>query len=103
MKRVAFAWITEIIDFDNKEEAIFFVENNQNKGWLFTDYKPELYIQEPYSFEENYKAKMEEYYMKFILHTSSADGSLYVFNNKDVKEFWTVEVRKPYGKYNSGW
>lgn len=103
MKKVAFAWITEIIDFDKKEEAISFVKDNQNKGYIFKDYQPEVYSREPYSFEENYEAKMEEYYGKFVLHTEATDGSSYVFGKREVAEFWTVEVRKPYGKYNSGW
>ena len=103
MKKIAFAWVTEIIDFDKREEAISFVKDNQNKGWMFTDYQPELYAQMPYSFEEDYEAKMEKYYGKFTLHTKPTDGTLYAFGNKEVAEFWTVEVRKPYGKYNSGW
>ena len=103
MKRVAFAWVTEIIDFDKRDEAISFVRNNQGKGYLFTDYQPERYSREPFSFEEDYEAKMEEHYGKFVLHTEATDGSLYVFGNKDVSEFWSVEVKKPYGKYNTGW
>lgn len=103
MKKVAFAWVTEIIDFDKRDEAISFVKDNQGKGYLFTDYQPELYSREPYSFEEDYEAKMEEHYGKFVLHTEATDGSLYVFGNKDVSEFWSVEVKKPYGKYNTGW
>lgn len=103
MKRVAFAWVTEIIDFDKKEEAISFVKDNQNKGYMFKDYQPELYLNHPYSFEEDYETKIEKYYGKFVLNTKANDGSLYVFGSKDVSEFWTVEVRKPYGKYNTGW
>ena len=103
MKRVAFAWITEIIDFDNYKEATDFIQKNQGKGWLFTDYQPNVYIREPYSFEEDYESKMEKYLDKFILHTESKDETIYCFHDKEVTEFWTVEVRKPYGKYNSGW
>lgn len=103
MKKVTFAWITEIIDFDNHKEAINFILKNQDKGWLFTDYQPNVYIQKPFSFEEDYESKMEKYLDKFISHTEPKDGTIYCFNNKEVKEFWTIEVRKPYRKYNSGW
>lgn len=102
MKRVSFAWITEVIDFDSRSEAIKFVENNLDKGWLFHDYNPDKYINKPYSFDADYQIKMEEYLSKFIAHTQS-NGTTYSFGNKDVREFWTVEVQKPYGKYNSGW
>ena len=103
MKKVTFAWITEVIDFDDYKEAIRFVSENQDKGWLFNDYEPEVYSQKPFSFEEDYTSKLEKYLNKFILHTEPKDGTIYSFRDKEVKEFWTVEVRKPYKEYNTGW
>lgn len=91
MKKIAFAWITEVIDFDNREEAIAFVRDNQGKRWNFKDYK-----------EEGYKTDSNDLYGRFILHTSTKNGT-FAFKDKEVKEFWTVQVNKPYGNYNSGW
>jgi hypothetical protein len=89
MKRVSFAWVTEVIDFDNHNEAIKFVQNNLDKGWLFHDYNPDKYATKPYDHEEDYQIKMEEYLSKFVTQSD--------------EELWTVQVQKPYGKYECGW
>ena len=102
MKKIAFAWVTEVIDFDNYEEAIRYVQTNLHKGWNFRDYCPNEYIEKPYYSDAQYHVKMGKYLSQFVHHTWS-DGTTYSFKNKEVKEFWTVEVRKPYGKYNTGW
>lgn len=102
MKKVAFAWVTEVIDFDNYEEAIRYVQINLHKGWKFRDYCPKEYIEKPYYPDDQYHVKMEKYLSQFVHHTWE-DGTIYAFKDKEVKEFWTVEVQKPYGKYNTGW
>ena len=102
MKRVAFAWVTEIIDFDSYYDAISYLENNQDKGWKFRDFHPKEYAEKPYNHDVCYHVKMARYLEKFINHTD-ADGMTYAFGDKDVEEYWTVEVQKPYGKYNCGW
>lgn len=102
MKKVAFAWITEIIDFDNYEEAISYVEKNLYKGWKFRECNPKGYIEKPYYPDMQYHTKMEKYLAQFVDHTKE-DETIYTFKDKEVKEFWTVEVQKPYGKYNAGW
>ena len=102
MKKVAFAWVTEVIDFDNYEEAISYVQNNLHKGWQFRRWNPKEYIEKPYYPDTQYHVKMEEYLNQFVAHTKE-NKTIYTFKDKEVKEFWTVEVQKPYGKYNTGW
>ena len=60
------------------------------------------YIEKPYYPDTQYHIKMEKYLAQFVHHTK-AYGTTYDFKGKEVKEFWTVEVQKPYGKYNTGW
>lgn len=102
MKKIAFAWITEIIDFDNYYDAISYLENNQDKNWKFRDFHPKVYAEKPYHHDECYYVKMERYFNKFINHTELDDLTV-DFGDKEVNEYWTVEVQKPYGKYNTGW
>lgn len=102
MKKIAFAWLTEIIDFDNYYDAISYLENNQDKNWKFRDFHPKIFAEKPYHHDDCYYVKMERYLNKFINHTE-LDGLTVDFGDKEVNEYWTVEVQKPYGKYNTGW
>lgn len=102
MKKVAFAWVTEILDFDNYDEAITYVQNNLHKGWKFRNCNPMEYFEEPHYPDTQYHTKMEKYLAQFVHHTKP-DGMTYDFRGKEVTEYWTVEVQKPYGKYNAGW
>lgn len=102
MEKVAFAWITEIIDFDSYYDAVSYLENNQDKGWKFRDFHPKDYAEKPYFHDKCYHTKMAKYLEKFIQHTE-LDGLTVDFDGVDVDEYWTVEVQKPYGNYNCGW
>lgn len=101
-KRIAFAWIEKQIDFDNYEEAVDYWINNRHKNWMFKKQSDE-YMGYLYSFEENYEQKLRERAGHYIIHTPQRGNSLYAFGGKDVKEYWTIEVKVPYGKYNGGW
>lgn len=37
MKRVVFAWVTVVLDFDSKEELEKYKLDNYDKGWHFGD------------------------------------------------------------------
>lgn len=103
MKRVAFAWVTKIIDFETYQEACDYVINGlKNKPWNFKEQNDTGIYSMPFSFEENYQERLNQYAGRYIYHTS-ADSSTYCFGNKEVTEYWSVEVNIPYGKYNSGW
>ena len=102
MQKVAFAWVTEIIDFDSYYDAISYLENNQDKGWKFRDFHPRDYVEKPYHHDTCYHVKMARYFEKFINHTE-LDGLTVDIGGIEVNEYWTVEVQKPYGEYNCGW
>lgn len=100
--KVSFAWVTEIIDFNSYYEAVSYVENNEEKNWKFRDFHPKEYAEKPYFHDTNYHVKMERYLNKFISHTE-LDGLTFEIDGVEVKEYWTVEVQKPYKDYNCGW
>lgn len=63
MKRVAFAYISALMDFTSEDEARKYKRDNYGKGWWFGE----------------------------------------VYENCNDNEFkYSMEVRKPYGKYNPG-
>ena len=33
MKRIVFAWVTFMYDFDSEQEAVEFIKNSHGKGW----------------------------------------------------------------------
>lgn len=79
------------------------MENNLHKGWKFNASNPKEYVEKPYYPDTQYHDKMEKYLNQFIYHTKESGEITYTFKDKEVKEYWTVEVQKPYGKYNTGW
>lgn len=85
-KRIAFAHIEFVIDFDSKEEARKYIRENQGKGWNFEPNRTG-YTSKPYSFDD------EDTWNKWC--------DEHIFQQD--KNNWTVTVRKPYGKYNPGW
>ena len=80
MKKVAFAWITEWVDFTDYDEAIKYIKNNSNKGWRFVVPSVDHYT--GYSAEVNAEKIVYE-------------------NGGDVFKY-TVQIEKPYRSYNMG-
>ena len=80
MKRVAFAWISEWVDFSNRDEAVEYVKKNADKGWRFI--VPNVTTYMGYSAEVNAES--------------------IVYENGNVEYPYTVQLEKPYGKYNMG-
>lgn len=74
MKKVVFAWIEEIIDFDTRENAEKYFIEGRNKGWQFNP-KNGGYL----TFEDC------------------------VYRNGNTELPWSLQVEKPYGNYYPGW
>jgi len=77
MKRVAFAWVTEWVDFTKITEAIDYAKAERAKGHRIVNYLNE-YAYTEYEIVE----------------------AIYENGNDEYK--WTVRVEKPYKKYNMG-
>lgn len=86
MKRIAFAHIEFVIDFDSYEEALKYVRDNQGKGWHFEEQQSNDMIYIP-SFLDDEQA-WNKWYDRYIYPQD---------------ENWIVVVRKPYRDYNPGW
>lgn len=66
MKRIAFAWITEVIDFDTKEKAIDYVSKSMKaKKYWFKSSKPEECVYENGDDEFPFSVEVRKRYADF--------------------------------------
>lgn len=87
-KRIAFAHIEFVIDFDNYEEAVKYLKDNQGKGWHFEPNNSSggsMFAPSKYAGEEEWNKWCSEY----------------IYQQDE--NSWTIVVRKPYRDYNPGW
>lgn len=118
MKRVSFAWVTKVIDFDNENQAIDYVRKNfSGKNWNFKKYADydyseyekllECQLEALKKYRENKNERDYERYCDIKRITEKIEYGQYVnhyqINDGNMEEYWSVEVQMPYGKYNTGW
>lgn len=97
MKKTTFAWLTEVIDFDNLEEALRFIaEHNNKSAFMFTDVNDS---------DVDGSMLVGEYAVLFAEYGKYVTYQDYkcIFGEKVVDGYYSVEMKSRYKDFECGW